>query len=324
MVAIGPINLRNPVLLAPMAGVTDLPLRRLAWRLGAGLVYSEMTGSRPGLWDTIKSRERRQTDTTIDPWAVQIAGNDPDWLAATARQYEQAGADIIDINMGCPAKKVCKKDAGSALLKDPGLVKEILEAVVSAVTVPVTLKTRTGWSPDRKNAVQIACLAETAGVQAIALHGRTRACKFDGIAEHETAASVVSAVSIPVFVNGDIRSAADALRALEVSGAAGVMVGRAALGSCWLPGQIANALRYGREVSLSLEEQFAIAFEHLCSLHRFYGNLRGVRIARKHIKWFLQSCNLNDSLIKAFNRIGDSAEQKSYFQQVLWTSISSS
>ena len=319
MVSIGSINLRNPVLLAPMAGVTDLPLRRLAWRLGAGLVYSEMIGSRPELWDTRKSQERRERDPTIDPWAVQIAGSDPEFMATTAQLYEQTGADIIDINMGCPAKKVCKKEAGSALLRDPGLVKEILEAVVSAVSIPVTLKTRTGWSPDKKNAVEIACIAENVGVQALTLHGRTRACRFEGIAEHETAASVVSSISIPVFVNGDIRTTQDALCALEISGAAGVMVGRAALGSCWLPGQIAKALQSGKAEVLGREDRLSIALEHLSSLHRFYGSLRGVRIARKHIKWFLQSCKVDDSVIKNFNRIVDPAEQKTHLEQV-WAS----
>ena len=301
-----------------MAGVTDLPLRRLAWRLGAGLVFGEMTGARPELWATRKSAERREHDPSIRPKAVQIAGAEPSWLADAAVRHAADGAQIIDINMGCPAKKVCNKAAGSALLRDPGLVGEILREVVDAVSVPVTLKIRTGWCPDSRNAVQIAQMAESTGVRALTVHGRTRACRFNGKAEHGTTASVVRAVSIPVFANGDITSPDDALRVLESTGAAGVMIGRAALGAPWLPGDIASAIRSG--VASETRDhvgRWGIVAEHLQALHDFYGEQRGLRIARKHIKWYFDKGGVDRSVSQAFTRIDSAGEQRRFLRTLV-------
>jgi tRNA-dihydrouridine synthase B len=285
--AIGPYVLENNLALAPMAGVTDLPFRKLCRRLGAGLAAGEMLTSDVRLWHTRKSRLRMDHRDEPQPRVVQIAGGDPDMLAEAARRNVEAGAQIIDINMGCPAKKVCNKAAGSALMRDEHLVREILHAVVNAVDAPVTLKMRTGWSAEQRNAVAIARMAEDLGVRAIAVHGRTRACMFDGAAEYDTIAAVKAAVRIPVFANGDIDSPQKAKRVLEWTGADGLMIGRSAQGRPWIFREIASYLRNGRvSGSPSIAEVRDIMLAHLRDLHAFYGGEAGVRIARKHIGWY--------------------------------------
>ena len=303
VVAVGPYKLSNSVLLAPMAGITDLPFRRLAWRLGAGMVYGEMTVARPDLWHTRKSTERRRLDRCIQPSTVQIAGAEPRWLADIARRHVEDGAQIIDINMGCPAKKVCDQAAGSALLRDESLVRAILEAVTGAVDVPVTLKIRTGWCPSTRIAVAIARIAEASGVSALTVHGRTRACRFRGSAEHRTVTDVVASVAIPVFANGDITNVDQAKTVMARTGAAGVMIGRSALGAPWLPGQIAQGLAGGKPSELDFAARIDIIRAHLDAMHGFYGIERGVKIARKHVQWYLQRLGLDAQMIKSFNRL---------------------
>ncbi|MEA3292317.1 MAG: tRNA dihydrouridine synthase DusB, partial [Pseudomonadota bacterium] len=260
---IGLHQLRNPVILAPMAGITDLPFRRLCRRLGAGMAVGEMLASNPDLRQTPKSRQRGRLIGEPGPVSVQIVGNDPGIMADAARFNAQRGADIIDINLGCPAKKVCRKLAGSALMKDEPLVARILAAVVEAVEIPVTLKMRTGWDPEHRNAVSIARIAEQAGIQMLAVHGRTRACGYRGRAEYETVCRVKNAVSIPVVANGDIDSPAKARQVFALTGADGVMVGRAARGSPWLPGRIAGALEQGADPRPpALAEQREIVLSH--------------------------------------------------------------
>lgn len=293
-----------------MAGVTDAPFRTLAWRLGAGYVVSEMTSGRDDLWDTAKSRERRVRPADIDPFAVQIAGADPELVAESARRHWQAGAQIIDINFGCPMKKVCRKAAGSALLKDPDLVSAIVAAAVSAVDVPVTVKMRTGWSPERRDGVAIAERMCAAGAAAITVHGRTRACRFKGPVEHATATAIKAAVDVPVFVNGDITDAQSAARILEATRADGVMIGRAALGAPWLPGMIAR----GEHTAPPPHERLAIAVDHVARIHEFYGPERGVRIARKHAGWYLAglSSHTLGQPVTAFNQLSEPADQLDY------------
>jgi tRNA-dihydrouridine synthase B len=270
-----------------MAGVTDRPFRLLCRRMGAGLAASEMLAADTGLWGTRKSRFRRDLGGEPEPRAVQIAGADPDMLATAARLHAERGAQIIDVNMGCPAKKVCNKAAGSALMRDETLVRRILERVVREAGVPVTLKMRTGWDRANRNAVNIARMAEDLGVAALAVHGRTRADLFAGEAEFETVAAVVRAVRIPVFANGDIDSPQKAARVLAATGAAGVMIGRAAQGRPWLFRQITSYLATGIAVNPpSVAEVRDIMLEHLELLHVFYGEEIGVRIARKHLGWY--------------------------------------
>jgi len=289
MLQIGPYKLPNRVALAPMAGITDLPFRRLCSEFGAGLVVSEMISCNPRLRDSHKTRWRSRHDGETEPRSVQIAGNDPGQMAAAARYNVAQGAQIIDINMGCPAKKVCRKAAGSALLADEPLVRVILEAVVNAVDVPVTLKIRTGAAPDNRNGVAIARIAEDAGISALAVHGRTRACAFRGAVEYDTIAAIVEATQFPVFANGDINSPQQAAAVIAHTGAAGVMIGRAAQGQPWLCGQIANYLDSGvTPAAPSRQRQLAILHRHVTALHDFYGDFMGVRIARKHVSWYLQ------------------------------------
>jgi len=278
-----------------MAGVTDLPFRQLCRRLGAGLVVSEMVTSDTRLWDTRKSRQRLHHDGEIGPRSVQIAGGDAAMMAEAARMNVERGAQIIDINMGCPAKKVCKKAAGSALLKDPALVTDILSAVTAAVDVPVTLKIRTGWSMELRNGVEIAHIAEDMGIAALAVHGRTRACKFTGEAEYDTIAAIKSAVSIPVIANGDITSPQKALAVMQHTGADAVMVGRAAQGRPWLCGEIDHFLRTGKIAPPPEREAIkTILLQHLSALHGFYGEFMGVKIARKHVGWYLKADRENN------------------------------
>jgi tRNA-dihydrouridine synthase B len=285
-IAIGPYRLHGRALLAPMAGVTDLPFRRLCRRLGAALAAGEMISADPRLWDTEESRRRRDHTDEPEPRVVQIAGGDAETMALAARRNVDAGAQIVDINMGCPARKVCSKEAGSALLRDEANVATILAATVRAVDVPVTLKIRTGWSPDERNAVRIARLAEDLGVHALAVHGRTRACRFDGEAEYATIAAVKQSVRIPVFANGDIDSPAKAFDVLHRTGADGVMIGRAAQGRPWIFREIGALLAGSSAPSPSHGEVRDIMLTHLRDLYEFYGAEAGVRIARKHIGWY--------------------------------------
>jgi tRNA-dihydrouridine synthase B len=284
---IGPYSLPNNLVVAPMAGVTDRPFRQLCKRLGAGYAVSEMVASNPKLWGTDKSRRRTDHDGEVAPIAVQIAGGDP-WTMADAARYNVArGAQIIDINMGCPAKKVCNAAAGSALLADEGLVARILAAAVAAVDVPVTLKIRTGPRPDARNAVAVARIAEDAGIAALTVHGRTRACAFVGAVEYDTITAVKQSVAIPVIANGDIDSPERAQFVLQRTGADAVMVGRAAQGQPWIFREIAHFLATGEHLPPpAVAEVRVLILEHLDDHHAFYGELQGVRIARKHLGWY--------------------------------------
>jgi len=272
-----------------MAGVTDRPFRQLCRRLGAGYAVSEMTISDPRFWETRKSRERMDHAGEPGPIAVQIAGYDPQMLADAARYNVDQGAEIIDINMGCPAKKVCRRDAGSALMQDEKLVAEICTVVVNAVTVPVTLKIRTGWARAHRNGVAVARIAEAAGIQALAVHGRTREDHYEGAAEYHSIAAIKQAVSIPVMVNGDITSGPQARTVLDFTAADAVMVGRGALGRPWIFREITHYLANGTTLPPpSAAEISEILLGHLQQLYGFYGEARGARIARKHIRWFCQ------------------------------------
>lgn len=287
MIQIGSHTIAGKALLAPMAGVSDQPFRNLCRQFGAALACSEMLTSNIDLWHTKKSACRLPGNGEQGLNVVQIAGTEPAQLAAAARRCEQLGADIIDINMGCPAKKVCKKQAGSALMQNETLVAAILEAVVAAVAIPVTLKIRTGWDKHLRNGPAIAALAEDLGVQAVAVHGRTRACRFEGNAEYDTIARVAQRVSIPVFANGDITSPEQAKRVLAYTGAAGVMIGRGAFGRPWLFAEINRHLGGGASVEGELQLATIIR-RHLTAMHRYYGEQSGVRVARKHLNWYLK------------------------------------
>ena len=286
---IGPYRLSSPLALAPMAGVTDRPFRILCKRLGAGLAPSEMLTSDTRLWHTPKSQRRMDHEGEPEPRVVQIAGGDPEMLAEAARLNADRGAQIIDINMGCPAKKVCNKHAGSALLRDEGLVARILEAVVKAVSIPVTLKIRTGPSPSQRNGVTIAKIAEASGVQALAVHGRTRECMFRGVAEYETIREIKSSVRIPIFANGDVDNAEKAREVLSATGADGVMIGRGAQGRPWLFREVNFHLATGKfHAPVALAEVRDILLAHLQALYSFYGEDTGMRVARKHLSWYCQ------------------------------------
>ncbi|GGX90838.1 tRNA-dihydrouridine synthase B [Litchfieldella qijiaojingensis] len=285
---IGPYRLPNQVILAPMAGVTDRPFRQLCRRLGAGLVVSEMVTSDPSLWHTRKSRLRLDHRGEPGPRSVQIAGGDARMLAEAARLNAEQGAEIIDINMGCPAKKVCNKAAGSALLRDEALVGRILDAVVDAVDIPVTLKIRTGWCEKSNNAVRVARMAESAGIAALAVHGRNRQQRYSGHAEYDTIAKVKAAVNIPVFANGDIDSPSKAAAVLDYTGADAVMIGRGAQGNPWIFREIDHYLKHAESLSPPTNKERAhVMCGHLKALHDFYGDFMGVRIARKHLGWYL-------------------------------------
>lgn len=305
-----------------MAGVTDLPFRQLCRRLGAGMVVSEMLIADKQMWNSRKSSLRMDHTGEVEPIVVQIAGGDAESLAEAARINVDQGAQIIDINMGCPAKKVCKKAAGSALLKDELLVADILQSVVKAVSVPVTLKCRTGWSQDNRNALRIARIAEDSGIQALALHGRTREDAFAGQAEYDTIAQVVDAIKIPVFANGDIKSPQEAKQVLEYTQAAAVMIGRAAQGRPWIFREINHFLETGECLpEPSLTEIRDILINHLRELYSFYGEVMGPRIARKHVSWYLQTLPQSDEFRRFFNAIHHAEEQqiqiRTYFEQLL-------
>ena len=298
-----------------MAGVTDLPFRRLCRKMGAGLVVSEMVAADPNTWSTRKSRLRVQFGDEPAPRSVQIAGYDPQMMAEAALFNVQLGAEIIDINMGCPAKKVCKRAAGSALLQNPELVERILTAVVSAVDVPVTLKIRTGWDRQNRNAETIAKIAEDSGVAALAVHGRTKACRFVGEVEYDTIAKVVDAVSIPVLANGDITDPQGAVSVLKHTGAAAVMIGRAAQGNPWIFNQINHFLKYDQPLSPpSMEECSQVMSEHLLALHEFYGETGGVRISRKHIGWYINPLPGGKEFTRVFNTLETTEQQRHFLQ----------
>jgi len=287
-----------------MAGVTDRPFRLLCRRLGAGLVVSEMVTSDVRLWNSRKSRLRLLHEGDPEPRSVQIAGGDPEMLAEAARANVALGAQIIAINMGCPAKKVCNKAAGSALMKDEALVARILEAVVKAVDVPVTLKIRTGWDRDNKNGIAVARIAEESGIQALAVHGRTRADLYTGEAEYDTIAAIKQSVSIPVFANGDIDSPQKARQVLDATGADALLIGRAAQGRPWIFREITHYLATGELLAVpGLEEVEQILLEHLAALHAFYGEVMGVRIARKHVGWYLATLPGAREFRAQFNRL---------------------
>ena len=307
---LGAHTIDPPLILAPMAGVTDKPFRLLCKRLGAGYAVSEMTSADPRLWRTRKSRARLDHEGEPSPIGVQIAGADPDALAAAARHAVAHGAEIVDLNMGCPAKKVCNAWAGSALLQDEDLVARILERVVSAVQVPVTLKIRTGWRRDHINGVRVARIAEDAGVAALAVHGRTRDMQYTGEAEYATIAAIKQVVSIPVIANGDVDSPQKARAVLDETGADALMIGRAAQGRPWIFGEIAHYLRTGELLAPPSTAQVrAILLEHVAALHAFYGEACGVRIARKHLGWYAKDRPENAAFRAVVNRAETPAEQ---------------
>jgi tRNA-dihydrouridine synthase B len=308
---IGPHLIAPDVILAPMAGVTDRPFRQLCRRLGAGLAVSEMTTSDPRLWHTEKSRLRMDHRGEDAPVAVQIAGYDPAMMAAAARHNVAQGAQIVDLNMGCPAKKVCRVDAGSALLKDEGLVAAICSEVVGAVDVPVTLKIRTGYTRALRNAVAVACIAQDCGIAALTVHGRAREDHYEGEAEYETIAAVKQAVQIPVIANGDVTSPERARAALDATGADALMVGRGALGNPWIFREIAGYLATGRAPPPpDAAEVGATLLGHLDELYAFYGPGRGLRVARKHILWYCHDHAGSETLWPNVNRIECAVSQR--------------
>ncbi len=308
--AIGPYSLNNPLILAPMAGVTDLPFRQLCHSLGAGLAVSEMVTSDVRLWNSNKSKHRLVHDLEISPRSIQIAGGDPDMMSEAAKLNVSLGAQIIDINMGCPAKKVCNKAAGSALLKDEKLVRDILESVVNSVSVPVTLKIRTGWSLESKNGLKIARMAEDIGIKALAVHGRTRECRFKGEVEYDTIAQIKQNLSIPVFANGDITDAHKAKFVKDYTQVDGIMIGRAAQGKPWIFREVNHFLQTNEELlPPSIQEIAQLVMTHVRKLHDFYGSYSGVRIARKHVGWYLQTLSDDSQFRSTFNRIENTEEQ---------------
>ncbi|MCH7373642.1 tRNA dihydrouridine synthase DusB [Aeromonas sp. MR16] len=301
---IGPHTLETPLIVAPMAGVTDRPFRELCLRLGAGMAVSEMLLANPDVWDTQKTRMRMGHSAESGLRSVQIAGADPEMMAFAARYNVQQGAQIVDINMGCPAKKVNKKLAGSALLRQPELVRTICQAVVNAVEVPVTLKIRTGWDPDNRNGEEIARIAEDCGIAALAVHGRTRSCLYKGEAEYDTIRAIKQAVSIPVVANGDIDSPEKARYVLDYTGVDAVMIGRAAQGRPWIFREIRHFLETGTKLPPpDREEVRTLMNEHVTNLHQFYGAYLGARIARKHVGWYLDEEKTGREFRKHFNAL---------------------
>jgi len=296
--------------LAPMAGVTDKPFRLLCKSLGADLATSEMTSSDPSLWHTRKSRCRMDHAGEPGPVSVQIAGTEPEQMAEAARHNVAQGADIIDINMGCPAKKVCKAWAGSALMRDEGLVERILKAVVAAVEVPVTLKIRTGWDAEHRNGLLIARIAEDCGIRGLAVHGRTRDQKYEGTAEYDTIGRIKQSLSIPVLANGDIDSPEKAAAVLAHTRADGLLIGRAAQGRPWIFREIRHYLQTGERLDEPpLAEVRDTLIGHLRALHAFYGETAGVRIARKHLGWYAKGQPRQADFRAVFNRAESAAEQ---------------
>ncbi|MCE7915831.1 MAG: tRNA dihydrouridine synthase DusB [Nitrosomonas sp. PRO4] len=307
---IGSHILKNKLIVAPMAGVTDRPFRQLCKLLGAGMAVSEMVSSNSLLWGSKKTERRANHEGEVSPISVQIAGADPLMLAAAARYNVEKGAQIIDINMGCPAKKICNVMAGSALLQNEGLVGKILDAVVKAVNIPVTLKIRTGWDKQHKNALTVARIAENAGVQALAIHGRTRACAYTGQAEYDTIASVKAAVKIPVIANGDITTPEKAQYILAYTKADAIMIGRAAQGRPWIFREINHYLTTGSHLQApEVNEIHQVLINHLIELYDFYGEYSGVRVARKHISWYTKGLIGSAGFRHAMNQLQTSEEQ---------------
>ncbi|TXI19796.1 MAG: tRNA dihydrouridine synthase DusB [Nitrosomonas sp.] len=307
---IGSHILKNKLIVAPMAGVTDRPFRQLCKLMGAGMAVSEMVSSNSLLWGSKKTERRANHEGEVSPISVQIAGADPEMLAAAARYNVEKGAEIIDINMGCPAKKICNVMAGSALLQNEALVGKILDAVVEAVNIPVTLKIRTGWDKQHKNALSIARIAENAGVQALAIHGRTRACAYTGQAEYDTIASVKAAVKIPVIANGDITTPEKAQYILAYTKADAIMIGRAAQGRPWIFREINHFLTTGNHLQApEVTEIHQVLINHLIELYDFYGEYSGVRVARKHISWYTKGLIGSAGFRHAMNQLQTSEEQ---------------
>jgi len=308
---IGPYQLKNQLIVAPMAGVTDRPFRMLCKRMGAALAVSEMITSNPALLARAKTMHRADHCGEVEPISVQIAGSDPQQMAEAARLNVDRGAQIIDINMGCPVKKVCNVAAGSALLRDEALVGRILDAVVRAVDVPVTLKTRTGWSPEERNALRIARLAEDCGIAALALHGRTRSDMYLGEAEYDTIRAVKQSVTIPLIANGDIDTPQKARQVLDYTGADAVMIGRAAQGRPWIFREMLHFLEHGEcLLPPRVDEIHQMMLEHLDDLYGFYGEYSGCRIARKHIGWTTRGLRGADPFRQAMVQIENTTEQR--------------
>ena len=319
---IGPYQLSNKLILAPMAGVTDLPFRKLCRSLGAGMAVSEMVSSNSLLWGSDKTKRRASHEGETDPKSVQIMGTEPGMMAEAAKYNADTGAQIIDINMGCPAKKVCNVLAGSALMKDEKLVGEILSAVVEAVDVPVTLKIRTGWDHQSRNALNIARIAEDAGIQSLAIHGRTRADQYRGDAEYDTIADVKSRIAIPVIANGDIKTPEKAKFVLDYTNADAVMIGRAAQGRPWIFREIEHYLNTGEYLpEPTVTEIRDIMLGHLDNLYAFYGEFTGVRVARKHISWYSKGQSHGGAFRDAVCRVNTIDEQLSmtheFFERLL-------
>ncbi len=307
---IGSHILKNKLIVAPMAGVTDRPFRQLCKLMGAGMAVSEMVSSNSLLWGSKKTQRRANHDGEASPISVQIAGADPQMLAAAARYNVEQGAQIIDINMGCPAKKICNVMAGSALLQNEQLVGKILDTVVKAVNIPVTLKIRTGWDKQHKNALNIARIAENSGIQALAIHGRTRACAYTGEAEYETIAAVKAASKIPVIANGDITTPEKAKHILAYTKADAIMIGRAAQGRPWIFREINHFLATGQHLPApEVAEIHQVLINHLYDLYEFYGEYSGVRIARKHISWYTKGLVGSASFRHAMNQLQTSDHQ---------------
>ncbi|MAG75417.1 MAG: tRNA dihydrouridine synthase DusB [Colwelliaceae bacterium] len=307
---IGEYQLASNVMLAPMAGITDKPFRQLCCQMGAGLAVSEMVSANPKVWNTEKSKLRMVHSAEAGIRSVQIAGSDPEEMAFAAQVNVESGAQIIDINMGCPAKKVNKKLAGSALLKEPSQVEQIVKSVVNAVDVPVTLKIRTGWCENTRNGIEIAKIAEHNGIQSLAVHGRTRCDFYKGNAEYQTIKAIKQEISIPVVANGDITSAQKAKEVLDITGADAVMVGRGAQGRPWIFREINHFLKTGQLMDPpSLDEVRSILIEHVKELHQFYGDFMGLRIARKHVSWYMQTHEQGKAFRSSFNALESTSEQ---------------
>jgi tRNA-dihydrouridine synthase B len=307
---IGPYTLKNNLIVAPMAGVTDRPFRQLCKAMGAGMAVSEMVASNSLLWGSEKTKRRANHEGEVDPISVQIVGADPAMLAEAAKYNVDNGAQIIDINMGCPAKKICNVMAGSALLQDEPLVGRLLDAVVKAVDVPVTLKIRTGWDKANRNALNILRIAQDAGIQALAMHGRTRACGYSGDAEYDTIAAVKAVARIPIIANGDITSPEKAKHVFEYTGADAVMIGRAAQGRPWIFREIEHYLKTGEHLpSPEVEEIHRVLVNHLHDLYGFYGEYSGLRIARKHISWYTKGLAGSASFRHAMNQLETTDQQ---------------
>ena len=319
---IGPYSLPSQVLLAPMAGTSDKPFRMICRAQGAGLTTSEMVVMQNHLLNSNKSKHRLDFTSEQSPISIQIAGSEAEELAESARKAVDFGADIIDINMGCPAKKVCNKAAGSALMQNEKLVEDIIKSVVNAVDIPVTLKMRTGWNEENKNAPIIAKIAEDFGIQMLAIHGRTRSQKYNGEAEFNTVKKITKMVSIPVVANGDITSPEKAKDVLDFTGADGIMLGRATQGNPWLVGQVNHFLKTGNKAEeTSLDKKIPLILSHILQIHDFYGHKMGTQLSRKHIFWY--SMHLDQEKGTAFwpniNRVSDHSEQYSIFHDFLYS-----